>query len=152
MRIQMNLNDKKGFESINQVAEFDWNEDSYISPRGGLGLVLAVYKTEYFVEIRTNDYGDNPHFHVYNKDESFLSCIRLDKADYFLHGPYKDKLNSKSRKLLDQLLNLKVKDEETGVEVSNWKRLVDDWNRNENRHPVDAVVIPNYRNLPPKEG
>lgn len=42
--------------------------------------------------------GNIPHFHFYTKDRSISGCIRIDKAEYFVHGKCKDKLSAQDKK------------------------------------------------------
>lgn len=56
------------------------------------------------VEVYSGE-GQIPHFHIYNNDHSFDTCVCIHSANYFSHGnKYKDKFNSKQCKELDQWL------------------------------------------------
>lgn len=46
-----------------------------------------------------------PHFHIFNKDNTFSCCIRLDKPEYFVHGEHKGTLNNNDIKKLIKVLN-----------------------------------------------
>ena len=86
-----------------------------------------------------------PHFHIKNDSGNKLNCaVKLFEADYFIHGQYKDKLNSKQRKELDKWLRSKSKDSFT----TNWEEIVARWNNTFNRQGLKLPTMPNYKDLP----
>ena len=59
-----------------------------------------------------------PHIHFISKDETIKGAIRLDKAEYYFHDIYLDKLPKK----------LKIKFNEKMHESNNWLLAVETWN------------------------
>ena len=103
------------------------------------------------VYVHTDDPGKIPHFHVrkYGQNNKFEweTCIRYDKADYFLHGQYSDKLpDKKTARELDYMLrqiNKKSRNHSTF-----WQDCVDEWNRNNSDVELDLNIIqPDYTQL-----
>lgn len=103
------------------------------------------------VYVNTDDGGQIPHFHVrkYGSGHKFEweTCIRYDKADYFLHGKYTDKLPTKKiAKQLDQALrqvNKKSRNQNT-----YWEKCIDEWNDNNSSVELDLdLVQPDYTKL-----
>ena len=91
--------------------------------------------------------GQVPHFHLNSIDGKFESCICIYSPHYFDHGgKYKDILNSKCRKILDDWLR---KDFEKGL--SNWNIIRISWEtsnpecRFENRKKVKTQ--PDYTKM-----
>ena len=100
---------------------------------------------ELIVHYRENPVG-YPHFHMHAIGTSYDDdiCIRLDVAEYFIHGNHVETLNSTGRKKLYNYLQ-----EEIGnSSLTRWRILVSDWN--EAFRPVDIKEMPNYRRLPDK--
>lgn len=101
------------------------------------------------VYVHTNDAGKIPHFHVrkYGKNNQFEweTCIRYDRADYFLHGRYKDILPRGIGAELDKMFR-KKNPKRRGI--TYWESAVDDWNNNNSdiELPMD-IEQPDYRNL-----
>ena len=59
---------------------------------------------ECIIEIYFNE-GKIPHFHIYNKDHSFESCIRIYENMYFSHGgKYRSVFNKSQCKQLNEYL------------------------------------------------
>lgn len=102
----------------------------------------------------TDDPGKIPHVHIRDtnsRGQNFETCVRLDKAEYFFHGHYRGRLNSKQRKELAEFMRSKPKNPRynTFYEVA-----VDMWNFNNSDVEItpqyDAngnVIIPDYENL-----
>ena len=56
------------------------------------------------IEVYSNE-GNIPHFHLFNTDHSFETCICIYSANFFVHGrKYIDTLNSSQCKILDRYL------------------------------------------------
>ena len=120
-------------------------EDEIISKKGrynptGLGeCKIEVYNGE----------GDMPHFHLFRIDKSFECCICIYSPHYFAHGgKYKDQLNSKQRKQLDDWLDSSTK---TLPQINNWSLIKSFW---ETMNPMckfpDSRKVANkpyYRNM-----
>ena len=94
--------------------------------------------------------GNIPHFHYFDAStdgDKFHSCIRLDKAEYFIHPGKEDKLNSKQRKELVKFLCQKYRNKK--INMSNWEFLLNAWNsENENSIQLDDnMSMPDYFKL-----
>ena len=105
------------------------------------------YVGPYQVYVHTNDPGHIPHFHMWDlttRGDTFHTCIRIDKSEYFHHTGKEDVLNSKLKRQLMRFLN--EVDEDSGF--TNWKWLVLEWNRNNSSHkiPIDTE-LPDYTKL-----
>ena len=101
----------------------------------------------YTVELRSNDNGNIPHFHIFDADKRFQTCVRIDKAEYFHHGAYIGVLNRKSRDALNELLQRKI--DFDGITMTNWDRIVRAWNSNSDRKSIKTdVTCPDYTLLP----
>jgi hypothetical protein len=101
------------------------------------------------VYVHTDDAGKIPHFHVrkYGKNGNFEweTCIRYDKADYFMHGRYKDKLPRGVGAKLDKMLR-KKNPKRRGI--TYWESAVDDWNNNNSDVELSPdIVQPDYSAL-----
>ena len=82
-----------------------------------------------------------PHFHFYRgKDRKFGGCIILNEAKYFPHDHHNDKLNKSE--INDLLKYLKSNDPD--LNISNWKVIIDYWNRQNPRFtiPIDSPIPP----------
>lgn len=74
------------------------------------------------IEVYANE-GNIPHFHMYNSDRSFDSCICIYSPNYFSHGgKYRSTLSSSQCKLLDTILRSKNE-----LNVSLWVQIVILW-------------------------
>lgn len=79
------------------------------------------------VEVYTNE-GQIPHFHIYNKNHSFESCIRIYDNHYFSHGgKYRSILSGSQAKELDYWLRLQNSKDPN---ITNWSFIVKEWERN----------------------
>lgn len=84
-----------------------------------------------------------PHCHIKVKDEHDI-CIRLDKAEMFIHGNNDNVLsNSKEKKAFNEFMNKKRKDSE----LTNWEYAVKVWNEAYKNNKVDINKMPNYLKL-----
>lgn len=99
------------------------------------------------IYIRTDDPGNIPHFHIWDKEtmgDRFHGCIRIDKAEYFFHEGKYSTLNSKQRKELVKFLKSPYRT--TGL--TNWERLVLEWNDNNSEINLsDDYLMPDYFTL-----
>lgn len=69
--------------------------------------------------------GDLPHFHLFNSDKTFESCICIYSANYFPHGgKYKDKLSKGQCELLNKYLKMPNK---RLPNISVWEAIVFAW-------------------------
>ena len=89
-----------------------------------------------------------PHFHIYNKDKSFNTCIRIYENMYFSHGgKYTDKFNSKQCKQLNDYLkqiNPKISLRPTTI----WESIVIEWeNTSSYNYPYKVSSQPHYEDM-----
>lgn len=103
----------------------------------------------YVIYVNTNDSGKIPHFHMEDKANDFHTCIRIDKAEYFLHEGKRDILNSGMRKKLQKFLASKVSHSKYGNLFSNnWELVCFLWDLNNSDVEIaDDIEMPNYRLL-----
>ena len=89
--------------------------------------------------------GTKPHFHIENKDLTFICCIRLDVPEYFQHGTKQGTLNNAQIKELIKILNSPAKTKRNTV----FEALCDGWNNNlNNKFEVQyPYIIPDYTKL-----
>lgn len=121
------MSDKHNYQDLLEMARVGFTDDQY-----------EIY-------VNTDDSGKIPHFHYRKKNEwdKFHTCIKIEKAEYFLHGGKNDKLNSRQKKELIIFLNKK-----TNRNMRNWDHIVDMWNMNNSDVLVDeSTKMPNYNNL-----
>lgn len=108
---------------------------------------LNTENPTYTVELRSNDNGNVPHFHIFDVDRRFQTCVCIDKPQYFHHGVYDGVLNRRSCKALNELLRRQVN--VGGQLMTNWDRIVKAWNGNSGRRTIGiTVVCPDYTQLP----
>ena len=90
--------------------------------------VIAYVKLQPYgickIQMYSNE-GPIPHFHIENKNKSFICCIRLDKPEYFKHGFKTGDLNNKQIKELIKVLNEKPEKDE----MTNFEAMCFYWNR-----------------------
>ena len=73
--------------------------------------------------------GQIPHFHIFNKDHSFESCIRIYDNHYFSHGgKYRSILSTTQAKELDYWLRLQ--NSRSNKDISNWEFAKETWEFN----------------------
>jgi hypothetical protein len=106
------------------------------------------------VIVYTDDRGYIPHVHIIDratKGQDFDTCIRLDKADYFLHGRHNDVLNSNERKDFNAFMNQPSRNVHYR---NNYEAAVNLWNDNNSNSYVQIiddkdgnVVVPDYTKL-----
>lgn len=78
------------------------------------------------VEVYPNE-GPIPHFHIFKPDHSFETCICIYSANYFAHGgKYRDTLNSKQCKQLNEWLELQNYNN-FAFSITNWEAIVFAW-------------------------
>ena len=102
----------------------------------------------YEIYVHTDDPGNIPHFHYWDrktKGDSFHTCIKLTKPEYFHHTGKEGILNSKQRKELIKFLKepSKVLDN-----LTNFETVIAMWNLNnsKNKIPLDTSM-PDYTKL-----
>ena len=113
-------------------------------------LLLEMSEIGRFDEYKILVYGaEGPisHFHFESIKSRKRGCIRLDKAEYFFHGKYQDKLNSKEIKNLIHFLNSPHKFfGKSGY--NNWQIICVYWGDNNLDFQVDIdSPMPDYNQL-----
>ena len=113
----------------------------------------GIINLKKYGECKINCYGSEgtiPHFHIENKDLSFICCIRLDKPEYFNHGIKQGTLNNNQIKELIKVLNSKSKSGKYSV----FEALCVGWNVDlSNKYKINhPFKIPDYTKLNKKEG
>lgn len=76
-----------------------------------LGMARVGFTSDRFeIYVNTNDGGKIPHFHYRNATDwnKFYTCIRIDKAEYFIHEGKEDILNTKQLRNLYRFLKSDV--------------------------------------------
>ena len=108
-----------------QIGSFDNNK-----------LTIYVYSREG---------GYKPHFHIENKDKSFVTCIDMTTNKYFHHGGKEGVLDTRQRKELDKFLRAK---HHKGRGETNWTEIIKAWNNNDSSMYVDFdTPQPNYKEI-----
>lgn len=147
---------KDGIDDSDNILEFERKfDDDYngpidpdFKPSGAtISWKAVVPQTHRKIVVRTNDGGDIPHFHIVDvntEGKEFSACVEIEKASYFKHGMYNGTLNSRDRKALDAFLRIIPRKSR----ITNWHRVVNEWNRNNSRRKIgDAAIMPDYRRL-----
>lgn len=91
--------------------------------------------------------GPIPHFHILKPDKSFQMCALIYSANYFSHGgKYTDTLNSNQRKILNNWLDEKNKDNNN---ITNWEAIASKWNNFNPRWAINMIgkIKPDYSNM-----
>lgn len=109
---------------------------------------------EYEVYVWTDDSGYIPHVHVRDtnsRGKRYETCVKLESNEYFLHGHYKDKMNSSMRKAFNAFMNEPCKNNRY---QNNYDFAVDMWNSNNSSATVTPqydengkIVVPDYTSL-----
>ena len=100
---------------------------------------------EYFIEINEDDY-PIPHFHLYNKDKSFHTCIRIFENMYCIYNnKYNDILTSNQCKQLNDYLK---EEDPKYPECTNWYNIMCFSNSlSYINYPTKTEVQPDYEKL-----
>ena len=107
------------------------------------GMSRIGYSGPLEIYVNTNDPGKIPHFHIRNKSnwEEFHSCIRIDKAEYFLHEGKEDTLNSKQRKELQKFMESPVSLSRYASKFdNNWELTCFLWDMNNSDVQIDPEI------------
>ena len=120
------------------------NDDKYISlvyenEEISLNEANEIKVKDYKVVGYTRDEGDSiPHFHMVGlNDNKKLIAIRLDKAEYFVHGKHKDTLSRSEEKSLNEVLKKKYK---KGRPETNWEYYANMYNKI-HKHKKNAILV-----------
>lgn len=102
----------------------------------------------YQIDIKSREVNNISYIHIRTLDNKPYSCVRLDKAEYFLHGSYQHVPNHHEVREFSKAMNRKPKSRKLQqVYANNWERCVDEWNTAHEGHEIDDTVMPDYRNL-----
>lgn len=120
------------------LSEFSVDDLFTESSEGKIGkLQLYVYTGE----------GTIPHFHLFEKDHKFETCVCIDKPEYFHHGRKSGVLNSKQKELLIRELSKEVELDD-GITCSLWRKIKIIWNSDtRNKFKSVAKKMPDYTEL-----
>ena len=128
------------WEELNKVDE----QEQILNEMARVGFMGALE-----IWIRTDDPGNIPHFHIWDKNskgQSFHTCVKIEKAEYFHHTGKEGILNTAQRKDLCEFLksqcakNIRYK--------TNWEYLVSMWNdNNPNAILSENIEMPDYTQL-----
>lgn len=90
--------------------------------------------------------GNIPHFHFYTKDRSTSGCIRIDKAEYFVHGKCKDKLSAQDkRKFIEWITSTETPFKKYTDKLTVWEYIKILWNENNEVYKIsDDIPMPDY--------
>ena len=109
---------------------------------------------EYEVYVHTDDGGFVPHVHVRDKatrGREFETCIQLRTNKYFLHGKYRDTMNSSMAKDFAEFMESPSHNPKY---INNYEYAVDMWNDNNSSENVTIqydeegnMIIPDYRTI-----
>lgn len=122
---------------VNEVVSSNIHEDDMLLEMAKIGNMNSQFE----VHVWSNDPGYVPHFHVWNKDKTFHTCVEIKRAKYFHHTGKESVFNAKQRKELYEFLNTYDKESE----MTFWKYLLITWNKNNSKIKVDTKQdIPNY--------
>lgn len=102
---------------------------------------------ECIIEVYANE-GPIPHFHLYNQDKYFESCIRIYENLYFSHGgKYKDTLNSKQCRQLNEYLKTPYT-KIPGANITLWQAIVFSWElATKYEYPKKCKTQPHYEDM-----
>lgn len=117
---------------IDNLQGIEESQPEYLLEMARIGFIPVNSKKSIEVYVNTDDSGKIPHFHVrkYGKNHNFdwETCIRYDKAEYFMHGKYEGKLPKGINKELDKML--RTVDNRDRNKRTYWQKAIDDWNDN----------------------
>ena len=115
------------------------------------GMSRVGFIGELEVYVNTNDAGSIPHFHLRDSDnwDKFHTCIRIDKAEYFLHEGKEDILNSRQQKELQEFMESKVAIKKYSDKFeNNWELVCFLWDMNNSNISIpEGTKMPNYLEL-----
>lgn len=136
-------------EDISLIGYINFSDSIYEQEVGG----NKRYKPKGIGECKIEVYGPNegsvPHFHIQSLDKSFQCCVCIYSNNYFSHGSYTGKLNTKQCKELNEWLNLIQKN--SFGKLTNWETIVVMWEGSnpECKFPKGRKVKiqPHYENM-----
>ena len=141
------MNDKQ-IEQWAKNAKYFYGEDGVLLEMARVGY---FFRDKFEVYIHTDDPGNEPHFHIRDastRGQDFHTCIKILSPEYFHHTGKEDVLNSHEKKALVEFLKEKPTNSKKTAFVSNWDKLVYEWNENNSNVYVDEdMEMPNYMDL-----
>ena len=127
--------------------EFEAPEGHHLEPEYFIFKAGDLFNDgdEYFIEINEDDY-PIPHFHLYNKDKSFHTCIRIFENMYCIYNnKYNDILTSNQCKQLNDYLK---EEDPKYPECTNWYNIMCFSNSlSYINYPTKTEVQPDYEKL-----
>lgn len=137
---------KELYEAL-KLEGLDFEIKHYATMRLLGDMAKIGYLGSYEIYIRTDDPGNIPHMHIWDRStigKKFHTCIRLDKAEYFHHTGKECTLDSKQIEELVNFLNQRHKI----LKVTNWEYLLIQWTKNNSDVYIDEdSEMPDYRKL-----
>ena len=128
-----------------------------IKLEGEFGLLCEMARVGYFfddkyeVYIRTNDPGDEPHFHIRDsctQGKEFHTCVKIKESMYFRHAGKMDLLNTHEKKALVNFLKATPPKKKNVSFSSNWEKVIYEWNENNSKMQVDEdQIMPDYTKI-----
>ena len=114
-----------------------------------LEMARVGFFSDFEVWIRTDDPGNIPHFHVWDKNSKgglFHTCVKIMKPEYFHHTGKEDVFNGKQKRELIDFLN--AKPTKSKWHPTNWDFILTVWNANNSKMEVpEDYPIPDYNKL-----
>lgn len=137
---------KEIYEAL-KLEELEFELIDYAEARLMGEMARIGYIGSYEVYIRTDDPGNIPHMHIWDrntKGQDFHTCIRLDAPKYFHHTGKEDELNSSEKKALISFLQ----SNHSKFNMTNWKYLLIQWNENNSNVEInEESTMPDYSKL-----
>lgn len=105
--------------------------------------------SDFEVWVRTDDGGNIPHFHVWDKNSRgglFHTCVQIAKPEYFRHTDKENVFNARQKHELVDFLRAKLA--KSRWHSTNWDFIVTLWNANNLKAEVpEDIEIPDYSKL-----
>ena len=117
-----------------------------------MARIGLFFMDKFEVYVRTNDLGNEPHFHVRDastQGEEFHTCVKIKEAMYFHHDGKEDVLGTHERKALDDYLRAAPTKKYKRISFpTNWDKVVYEWNENNSTMQVDEdLAQPDYTTI-----
>ena len=117
-----------------------------------MARVGFFFRNQFEVYIRTNDPGNEPHFHIRDSStqgEEFHTCVKIKEAMYFHHDGKEGVLGTHERKALDDYLRAAPTKQYKRITFpTNWDKVVYEWNENNSTMLVDEdLAQPDYTTI-----
>ena len=142
----MNYNKKDNHSKPIIIGTISFGEDiREVKVDSKYGRFNTINIGECNIEVYSNE-GPIPHFHISNLNKTFNCCIRIYENKYFSHGgKYRDILNSRQRKQLNDYLKQISKDDKN---KTVWEYIVKVW-ESETKYAYSnkTDIQPHYENM-----